>query len=334
MAAITHFTAAISILTILSGASASSSFPAYPSCLPTTKTVYTTVTVADGWKPATAATTTSKAASGAKGTAVVSPLSQQYTPPVDFTYPGVVFPTYSPKDPNPNGPFYNPNDYLPQPLIWPGKPVSGQLVPSPVPSGRPRPIGGSDAEKYAAPAWCKKGSNLKPDLSQDDTNGDSYWGLIDCPRLSSYVGPSGGSVVASATSSGYGHKSSKTSSELGYGATTTSGAFSHSGHFSSSESLSFSKASSYSVPGNNSFSRSSSEYPSQITSSGFSKVSSSSSAFSPSSSQSSSSFHDRCALNNTVAACGKIPNTGVTRHYDFSVAYGVVAPDGVQKVED
>jgi hypothetical protein len=130
---------------------------------------------------------------------------------------------------NPNGPYCNLNDYVPLPFTWPGKPTKGQTQPPP----RPTPVwnyGGKNSSFYQAPAWIPKGSNLIPALKQSETNGNSLWGTLLNPPLSS-TGP----------------------------------------------------------------------------------------------------FGNSSATNSTLAACGTMPNTGVTRSYNFNVSYHQIAPDGVQK---
>ncbi|KIW07373.1 uncharacterized protein PV09_02218 [Verruconis gallopava] len=274
MAATTRYAAAISALSVLSAVSAGASFPGYPSCIPTTTTVYTTVTVPEGWKASPAVSESPKAA---------STCSQQYTPNPSWSVPGVTFPTYSPEKPNPNGPYYNPYNYVPEPINWPGLPKKGQIDPPPMPSGRPLPIGGYSASKYDAPHWCLKGSDLKPALSQQDTNGASQWGLIDCPHLPPYLGPGGGSVNPSTTGG-----STPTSKPAG------------------GSSIVQSPSVTYSSPSNST--KTSSSYVPSIT----------------------SSFTDKCVANDTSAACGKMPDTGVTRKYNFEISYGVIAPDGIE----
>lgn len=335
MAAVTRYATAISALSLLSAVTAEA-FPGLEACAPTTTTVYTTVTVDGDWEQSSSSadygskpTTTAAAAKGSNSPVGGYSVTQQYTPPADYTYPGVSFPTYGPSSLNPNGPFYNPNDYIPFYLDWPGKPTKDNQAVPPLPKKAPHPIGGSAAGEYMSPAWQQKGSNLKPGLSQQDTNGDSKWGLIDCPRLSSYVGAPGGSVSASSTM-GYG---SHYTSAPGYASHTSSAG--HVSYPSSAPHSVYSSAwpsassgfSTYSVHGNHSMSSSSSSAP---TSSPTSWSSSSSSWSSLSSASNSSS---QCSANSTdtSAICGVMPDTGVTRSYDFHVSYGVIAPDGVQK---
>jgi hypothetical protein len=283
MAATSRYAAAISALSVLSAVYATP-FPGYPQCIPTTTTVYKTITVPKEWS--------SPAADPAKGSpAAAASQSQQYAPASSWSVPGVSFPTFSPENPNPNGPYYNPNNWLPEPVVWPGLPTKGQQYAPPLPSGRPLPEGGYDAPKYDAPHWCKKGSNLKPELSQHDTNGGSQWGLIDCPHLPPYLGPDGGSVNPS------------TSGSYSYPSKSSSGP-SYTGRPSVTSSIPFP---SYSVSANGT--RTSSSWVSSVT----------------------SSFSDKCVANDTSAACGKLPDTGVTRKYHFEIAYGTIAPDGVTR---
>jgi hypothetical protein len=287
---------------VLSTVSAAA-FPSYPACKPTTTTFYTTVTVPAGQHVSTvaAATPTKK-----------SSLSQEYTPPSDFTYSGVTFPTYSPENPNPNGPYYNPNDYIPEPITWPGLPKPGQTTVPDVPSGRPRPLGGFNADAYNGPAWCLRGSDLKPALPQKDTNGNSNWGLIDCPRLPPY---SGNGAVPTSSSASHG-SASKTSSTAHSSKTSTSNSNSH----GSATLSSFTSGSSLS----SALPSSGFSFSANSTKSLSSTISSSASTASP------SAFPPRCE-NNTRLACGKMPDTGVVNHYDFDIAYDVAAPDGVKR---
>lgn len=276
MAANFRATMVASTLSFLSLGSATA-FPSYPACQRTTKTVYTTVTVSGDWQASP-----SIESAWAVPTANAVGSSQGYTPPADFTFPGVTFPTFSPGHLNPNGPYYNPNNYLPEPFTWPGLPTPGQTAVPDVPSGRPRPAGGYNSAAYSGPAWCLHGSDLKPALPQKDTNGESKWGLIDCPRLPSYVD---------------GHVSDA---------------------YSSTSAASSPKPSSISFPANGT----------QSASYGSSTRTSWSSSRIPSASA--SPVPPRCE-NNVKQACGKMPDTGVVRHYDFDIAYDVSAPDGVKR---
>ena len=216
-----------------------------------------------------------------------SQIPYQHTPPASLSYPGVVFPTFSPEKPNPNGPYYNPNNYIPEPITFPGRPTKGAVSPE-QPNIRPRPSGGYNAGAYDSPHWCEKGRDLKPGLPQKDTNGNSQWGLIDCPRLPPYLGPGDGYVKPSVTGSSGPYSSKAT------GVPSSS----HGNPFPS-----------YSVSGN-----------ATRTSSWISSITSSLPPFS-----------DSCASNNTQAVCAAMPDTGVTRTYNFKVAYGDIAPDGVEK---
>jgi hypothetical protein len=316
MAPTTHLVTFVSALSFLSSTTSASAFD-YPSCLPTTKTVYATVTVLEGYggstsvakaTPKVSANTWKKSSSRDSSYDVV----QQYTPPASASYPGVVFPTYSPEHPNPNGPFYNPNNYIPEPIHWPGLPKKGATAAPARPSGRPRPIGGYAADKFQSPAWVKKGSNLKPALSQQDTNGNSNWGEIDCPRLPPYIGADKNGGVHASTS---GKLASKTTTESSYSY----------GSPSKTGSSSFPK---YTVSSSSYYNRTASSSNSSTTppfSSASSLVSTNSSV------PTSSSFSDKCVTNNTAAACAAMPNTGVTRTYDFHVSYATISPDGVTK---
>jgi hypothetical protein len=307
MAATTRYAAAISALSVLSAVSGTP-FPGYPSCIPTTTTVYTTITVPEGWKQSAVAapvkSDTPKAAA--------DPIKPEYTPDSSWSVPGVTWPTFSPENPNPNGPYYNPHNWIPEPITWPGRPTKGQERAPPKPSGRPLPVGGYDADKYDAPHWCLKGSNLKPGLSQQDTNGNSKWGLIDCPHLPPYVGADSGSVKPSASFTGSHSFSYGVSSKVGYSSSGPVGPT-----VTSSSGVPFP---SHSFSGNGS----KSEYPS-------SRISSSATTSSYISSITSSIFSDKCVADDTSAACGAMPDTGVTRHFDFDIAYGTHAPDGVTR---
>ncbi|KIW07853.1 uncharacterized protein PV09_01768 [Verruconis gallopava] len=308
MAAITRYAFALSSLSFLSSVRAVP-FPGNDdTCVRTTTTVYTTVTVGEGWEQTTsvanaaaASTATTSAAEGSwAATDSVEAVTQQYTPPSDFTYPGVTFPTFSPSSLNPNGPFYNPNDFIPYYVDWPGKPSSGASTPPPLPTKAPKPSGGYSASEYKSPAWQQVGKDLTPGLSQEETNGDSQWGLIDCPRLSSYLG------------SGYSASSSKSGSGSYY-TSAVSSSYVSGVHYTSAA---YSAYPTYSASSNGTKSTTS-----------FSLVTSSSS-----SSASPSSSAPSCSANNTAAFCAsKMPDTGVTRTYEFTVAYATIAPDGVQK---
>ena len=81
------------------------------------------------------------------------------------------------------------NDFIPFWINGPGKPSNGgQKVPG-LPNGAPKPVGDNSAGNYKGPAWQNKGGNLFPGMGQSDTNGDSMWGKIDCPRLTPGVPP-------------------------------------------------------------------------------------------------------------------------------------------------
>jgi hypothetical protein len=312
MGATTRFATFIFALSFLSSTTSASALN-YPSCKPTTKTIYATVTILEGYGASTSVAKaipnespkpSIKSTSASFGYDVV----QQYTPPASASYPGVVFPTYSPEKPNPNGPFYNPNNYIPEPLHWPGLPKKDATAAPPRPSDRPRPLGGYAADKFQSPAWVKKGSNLKPELSQKDTNGNSNWGEIDCPRLPPYIGVDKSGNVQASTS---GKLSSKSTAE------------------SSSSYFSPSKTGSVSFPSytaSNTYNSTSVGWNSSTT-----LPFSSASSFISSSVPINSSFPDKCVTNNTAAACAKMPDTGVTRTYDFHVSYATISPDGVTK---
>ena len=303
MAAITRLAAAIPLVSLV--LVNATPFPGNEVCQQTTTTVYKTITLGadeDGsWPTATAKN--GDVVSYAGGS--YSSQTQQYTCPADFTYPGVTFPTFSPEKLNPNGPFYNPNDFIPYYADWPGKPSKGHTTVPPLPTKAAKPSGGASADQYQAPAWQGKGKDLTPGLSQEDTNGDSQWGLIDCPRLPPYVGaPSSGSVSASKTSGlPYAHTSaSKSTFEYSYSSEVGPRASSHASYAS------------FSAAGNHS-----------MTSSHYSRPTSSVVHSSYSSMASNSTSNDTSVL------CGKMPDTGVTRSYDFHVSYRTIAPDGVQK---
>jgi FtsP/CotA-like multicopper oxidase with cupredoxin domain len=88
---------------------------------------------------------------------------------------------------NPNGPFYNPADYTPLPFTWPGKPSNPSQTPPARPTSAPFPSGGSGAANYKAPAWVSKDlDKLSNSLPQSYTNGNSPWGLLDCPKPNPY----------------------------------------------------------------------------------------------------------------------------------------------------
>jgi hypothetical protein len=85
---------------------------------------------------------------------------------------------------NPNGPILNANDYTSLPFTWPGTPTAISQSPPPRPTTPPFPSGGPAAQNYKGPAWLpSNSSSLTPSLSQLETNGNSIWGLIDCPPL-------------------------------------------------------------------------------------------------------------------------------------------------------
>jgi hypothetical protein len=327
MAATTRFVAAISTLSVLllpAVQATSSSTLAYPTCKPTTTTVTVSVTVS-----ATAQKATSVDAG--KGNAPPSTLS---------SIPGVVFPTYTSKA-NPNGPYYNPYDYIPSPFAWPGKPTPGQSTVPP----RPTPqwnYGGDMSFKYIPGCWVPKGSDLTPALPQSDTNGNSPWGMPDCPHLPPYLGPTGGSGSVSASTSAGPKKTSSGASGKG---SSTKGPFKTSttslGFKTSTTSLSFSHKSSISASGASSKPSGSVSHGSSASSSGkFNATLTSSSSFKPTGASSSSSVGpfsnsttatNGTSTNSTSAACGKMPDTGVTRQYDFTLSQVQIAPDGVQK---
>lgn len=306
MAATTRYAAALSALSIFSAVSASA-FPEYPKCVPTTTTVYTTITVPEGTKASPVAPIDVKPGQA-------SQVPYQNAPPSSYSVPGVTFPTYSPEQPNPNGPYYNPHNYLPEPIVFPGLPSNGASAPVSPPSARPIPIGGYNAGAYDAPHWCKKGTDLTPGLPQKDTNGNSQWGLIDCPRLPPYLPPDGGYVSVKPSVTGSGYSSVKPSSG-GAGPVSSS---------KPTEAPSVSKSAAF---------PSFSQHANSSSSSGSvsSKASSGSSSWVSSITSSGSSFSDQCIANSTQGVCGAMPNTGVTRKYEFSVNYGVIAPDGVKK---
>ena len=313
MAAFTRYAAALPLISL----ALATPFPGNEVCKPTTTTVYATITVgADGeesWATGTAkaATTEASSSSSSKKYTYTGSETQQYTCPADFTYPGVTFPTFSPDKLNPNGPFYNPNDFIPYYADWPGKPSKGHTTVPPLPTKPAKPLGGASSGDYKAPAWQGKDKNLKPELSQEETNGDSPWGLIDCPRLPPYLGAPSGSVSASKTSA-LGYATTKSPSKASYGGEVSS---SGAPHVSSHASWA-----SYSAPGNHSMTSGSSSKPT---------ASASSSSWSSLSSSSFSSVNG--TKNETSPLCGKIPDTGVTRSYDFHVSYRTIAPDGVSK---
>jgi hypothetical protein len=291
MAATTRFVAAISTLSVLllPAVSASPSYntPVYSACKPTTATVSVTVTVPYGGNPS------ATSVDPQKGNA----------PPSTLSSSGVVFPTYTSK-PNPNGPYYNPYDYVSAPFTWPGKPTKGQTTVPPRPTPKYN-YGGDMSWKYIPGCWVPKGSDLTPALPQSDTNGNSPWGLPECPHLSSYLGPAGGSgsVKASTSSSTKGPLKTITTS-LGRPTSFTTISGKPSGTVSS---LSFKPTGSVSgLP---------------VSSSGpFGNGT-----------ISTSSATNGTLTNSTSAACGKMPDTGVTRKYTFSVSQIQIAPDGVQK---
>ncbi|KAF2430246.1 hypothetical protein EJ08DRAFT_660978 [Tothia fuscella] len=360
MVATSHFVVAISA-PLVSASLLTTTFPGYPSCQPTTTTVYTTVTVSSGWKASTVnaavASASTPVAAVAGASISTNTLSQQYSPPSDFTYPGVVFPTFSPENLNPNGPYYNPNNYIPEPITWPGRPTSGQTVVPDLPSGRPRPLGGDNAGAYNGPAWCLHGTDLKPALPQKDTNGDSQWGLIDCPRLPPYAG---GHNSASSTSRSGSPTFRPTSSVTASGSRSSNSAGGSSGGpvrssrisaessrsaiggsssiignptvsaRSSSSSVGGSSSSSIGSGSNLSSSRNFNSSSSRASVTSSPQLSSTRSSSSSSASSGFPTLSPTC-VNNTNIACGKLPDTGVVRHYDFSVAYGVKAPDGVTR---
>ncbi|QDS68790.1 hypothetical protein FKW77_005840 [Venturia effusa] len=313
--AFTRFGLAISALSLSLPAVSGAAFDYGSVCISSTTTVYEYVTFgAMGSKPSAAPVISSPASdsSAPAKAAGGKTVSQQYAPPSDISYPGVTFPVYSPQSPNPNGPFYNPNDYIPEPITWPGLPKKGQTAAPAFPKHNSNP-GGTNKGQYQGPSWCKKGSNLKPALSQRDTNGNSVWGLIDCPHLVPYLGLGNGSVSASVTSSG----------SLAYATTFSAGSsLSSKASGSPSPSFTFSADASISSAPSGTGSLSSSASPTSFS------VSSSSSF--PSFSSSITSSLNSTNLTNAIA-CGKMPDSSIVRHYDLSVGLAVIAPDGVQK---
>lgn len=293
-----HLGLALSALSIALPAVSGAAFDYDSMCISATTTIYEYATFgAMGSKPTAAPVKSSPASKLSTKT-----VSQQYTPPSDISYPGVTFPVYSPQSPNPNGPLYNPNDYVPQPVSWPGYPTEGQTAAPAFPKHDSNP-GGSNKDQFRGPSWCKKGSNLKPALSQSDTNGNSVWGLIDCPNLAPYLGLDNSTVTASVTSSG------------GLAHATTSSA----GSSPSSKASSFS----FSFPANASISSAPSGTGNPLSSA-------SPTGFSVPSSVSFPGFLNSTNLTNAIA-CGTMPESKIVRHYDLSVGYAVIAPDGVQK---
>merc|ERR1712000_617169 len=81
MAGYRYTAAALSLLSVASA----SAFPEYPKCIPTTTTVYTTITVPDGGKSTPVAP---------------AEVPYQNKPDPSWSVPGVTFPTYSPEKPN------------------------------------------------------------------------------------------------------------------------------------------------------------------------------------------------------------------------------------------
>ncbi|KAF1981647.1 multicopper oxidase [Aulographum hederae CBS 113979] len=205
--------------------------------------------------------------------------------------------------PNPNGPYLNPYDSSSLPFTWPGLPSKGQTAPPPRPTA-PYSYGGPAAGHYQPPCWAPAGvSSLVPALPQSDTNGNSPWGLPDCPHLPVHGlpppgSPSGIESYGSELSSLFA-SSTPSASAPGSSAPveSISGSSSSVGTASGSSTTTLSASVSYSVPAN-----SSSLVPSSTASA--------------------------CP---TANACGKMPDTGVTRTYDFHVGYQTIAPDGVKK---
>jgi Multicopper oxidase len=97
---------------------------------------------------------------------------------------------------NPNGPYFNPNDYTSLPFTWPGKPSGPKQSPPPRPSIAPFPSGGPSGSQFQKPAWVPNGMTHMPSgLPQSITNGNSPWGLIDCALLfSSGIGQTCGNM--------------------------------------------------------------------------------------------------------------------------------------------
>ncbi|KAE9991663.1 hypothetical protein EG327_011206 [Venturia inaequalis] len=310
----TGFSLALSALSLALPVVSGASLEYDSMCISSTTTLYEYATFgAMGSKPSAAPVKSSPSDSSGQAKAVGSKtVSQQYAPPSDISYPGVTFPVYSPQSPNPNGPLYNPNNYVPQPVSWPGYPKGGQVAAPAFPKHNSNP-GGTNKDLFQAPSWCKKGSDLKPALSQSDTNGNSVWGLIDCPHLAPYLGLDNSSVTASVTSSG----------SLAH-ATTSSAGSSSSSKSSSSPSFSFGSPANVSI----SSVPSGTGIPSSLAIPTSLSVPSSLSF--PSFNSSITGFLNNTNLFNGTA-CGKMPESSRVRHYDLSVGYAVIAPDGVQK---
>jgi hypothetical protein len=210
----------------------------------------------------------------------------------------------------PNGPYSNPYDYTPLPYTWPGKPTAGEFSPPPRPTS-PYSYGGDNDGKFIPPAWIPSDhpGDLTPGLPQSDTNGNSPWGI--CPPDDD---DDSSSTLSFATSTRHGSSSTgKPGSPMSSGkpgSPMSSGKGDHSGSGLPHSSL----------PTGG---------PSKTISSlphGISSWTSGISTYSHSTATSSS-----YSANLTSAACGSVPDTGVTRTYDFSVAYQTIAPDGVTK---
>lgn len=207
---------------------------------------------------------------------------------------------------NPNGPIYNPHDYTPQPFTWPGKPTAKGQKPPPRPTIPPFMRGGPSGAKYSGPAWLPKTAaqnGLTPNLQQADTNGNAFWGLPNLPGLpwslssNNKVGVPTGFATATKGNNGFNIPG-------------------------------FSMPSGFSIPGF----QMPTNFPNLggLGSFGNNQPKPTSSKAIPTSVISAIPT-GAAPSGNPGDACGAMPDTGVTRNYDFTVSYKKIAPDGVQK---
>ena len=215
------------------------------------------------------------------------------------------------------GPYYNPYNDIPQPVVWPGFPSKGEKTPGPRPTD-PLPYGGPAKDDYYSPAWIPKGHDkLDGSLPGNKQDGDSYWGDIDCPHLPVTGLPKYPTTTGAPYPTGSGYAP-------GYPSASGSGYY-PSAYPSGYSGVDLSDSGYTSIP-----------YPtgSGVISgypSGTISVSLSTGASVYPSNSANSTITTSANSTTSATACPTMPDTGVTRTYDMTVAYQTIAPDGVTR---